>query len=168
MELDALIRALAPSDVIGRRDVEILDLAYDTRALRDGALFFCVPGATRDGHDLAAEAVQAGAVALVVERPLEVAVPQLLVESVRASMAVAADEFFGRPTDRLTVAGVTGTNGKTTTTFLLRSILQAEGRATGMVGTVEWVVGGVDARCPAHDPGGDRPAAPVRGDARRR
>ena len=152
MELDALIRALAPSDVIGRRDVEILDLAYDTRALRAGALFFCVPGATRDGHDLAAEAVQAGAVALVVERPLEVAVPQLLVESVRASMAVAADEFFGRPTDRLTVAGVTGTNGKTTTTFLLRSILQAEGRSTGMVGTVEWVVGGVTRDAPHTTP----------------
>ena len=78
----------------------------------------------------------------MVERPLEVAVPQLLVESVRASMAIAADEFFGRPTERLTVAGVTGTNGKTTTTYLLRSILEAGGQSTGMVGTVEWVVGG--------------------------
>jgi UDP-N-acetylmuramoyl-L-alanyl-D-glutamate--2,6-diaminopimelate ligase len=142
MELDALIRALAPGDVIGRRDVEILDLAYDTRTVRDGALFFCVPGATRDGHDLAAAAVDGGAVALVVERPLDVAVPQLLVESTRASMAVAADAFFGMPTQRLTLAGVTGTNGKTTTTYLLRAILEADGRSTGMVGTVEWVVGG--------------------------
>src|SRR5262245_60489018 len=103
MELDALIRALAPSDVIGRRDVEILDLAYDTRTVRDGALFFCVPGSTRDGHDLGAHAVRDGAVALVAERALEVAVPQLLVESTRASMAVAADVFFGAPTERLTV-----------------------------------------------------------------
>jgi UDP-N-acetylmuramoyl-L-alanyl-D-glutamate--2,6-diaminopimelate ligase len=149
MELDALIRALVPRDVIGQRAVEILDLAYDTRTVREGALFFCVPGATRDGHDLAAEAVRAGAVALVVERPLDVAVPQVVVESARASMAVAADTFFGMPTDRLTVAGVTGTTGKTTTTYLLRAILEADGRPTGMVGTVEWVVGG-EARAAPH------------------
>ncbi|MET0769808.1 MAG: Mur ligase domain-containing protein, partial [Solirubrobacteraceae bacterium] len=139
MELDALIRALAPGDVIGRRPVEISDLAYDTRRVGDGTLFFCVPGARADGHDLAAEAVGAGAAALVVERPLDVAVPQLVVESARAAMAVAADAFFGSPTERMTVAGVTGTNGKTTTTYVLRSILEADGRRTGMVGTVEWV-----------------------------
>lgn len=141
MELDALIRALAPGDVIGGRPVEILDLAYDTRRVRDGALFFCVPGSTRDGHDLADVAVEAGAVALVVERPLDADVPQLVVESARASMAVAADTFFGSPTERLAVAGVTGTNGKSTTAYLLRSILEADGRSTGLVGTVEWIVG---------------------------
>ena len=142
MELDALIRALAPGDVIGGRPVEILDLAYDTRRVRAGSLFFCVPGATRDGHDLAGEAVDAGAVALVVERPLEADVPQLVVATARASMAVAADEFFGRPTERLTVAGVTGTNGKTTTAYLLKAILEAANLRTGLVGTVEWVIGG--------------------------
>ena len=142
MDLDALIRALAPGDVIGGRPVEILDLAYDTRRVGGGALFFCVPGATRDGHELAGDAVAAGAAALVVERPVAADVPQLVVESVRAAMAVAADTFFGSPTERLTVAGVTGTNGKSTTTYLLRSILQAEGRAAGLVGTVEWIVGG--------------------------
>jgi UDP-N-acetylmuramoyl-L-alanyl-D-glutamate--2,6-diaminopimelate ligase len=152
MELDALIRALAPGDVVGRRAVEIRDLAYDTRTVHEGALFFCVPGATRDGHDLAAEAVADGAVALVVERPLDVAVPQLVVESVRASMAVGADAFFGRPTKRLTLAGVTGTNGKTTTTYLLRSILEADGRRTGMVGTVEWIVGGTPHEAPHTTP----------------
>ena len=143
MQLDALIRAVAPSEVVGRRDVEIGDLAHDTRDVAEGTLFFCVPGASRDGHDLAAEAVVAGAVALVVERPVDVAVPQLVVESARASMAVAADAFFGSPTERLTVAGVTGTSGKTTTTFVLRSILEANGCATGAVGTVEWLVGGI-------------------------
>jgi len=142
VDLDALIRALAPGDVIGGRPVEILDLAYDTRRVGGGALFFCVPGATRDGHELAGDAVAAGAAALVVERPVAADVPQLVVESVRAAMAVAADTFFGSPTERLTVAGVTGTNGKSTTTYLLRSILQAEGRAAGLVGTVEWIVGG--------------------------
>ena len=142
MELDALIRALAPGDVIGRRAVEISDLAYDTRRVGDGTLFFCVPGARVDGHDLAADAVAAGAGALVVEHPVDVAVPQLVVESSRAAMAVAADVFFGAPTERLTVAGVSGTNGKSTTTHLLRSMLEADGRRTGLVGTVEWVVGG--------------------------
>jgi UDP-N-acetylmuramoyl-L-alanyl-D-glutamate--2,6-diaminopimelate ligase len=142
MELDALIRALAPGNVIGGRPVEILDLAYDTRRVREQTLFFCVPGATRDGHDLAGDAIAAGAVALVVERPVDVAVPQLVVESVRASMAIAADVFYGVPTKRLTVAGVTGTAGKTTTSYLLRSILEADGRYVGLVGTVEWVVGG--------------------------
>ena len=152
MELDALIRALAPGDVIGVRPVEILDLAYDTRRVGEGALFFCVPGATRDGHDLADEAVAAGAAALVVERPLDADVPQLVVESVRASMAVAADEFFDSPTDRLTVVGVTGTNGKSTTAYLLRSILRAEGRTAGLVGTVEWIIGGESRDAPHTTP----------------
>jgi UDP-N-acetylmuramoyl-L-alanyl-D-glutamate--2,6-diaminopimelate ligase len=141
VELDALIRALSPSDVIGMRPVEVRDLAYDTRRVVDGTLFFCVPGASRDGHELAVDAVAAGAVALVVERPVDVAVPQLVVESTRAAMAVAADMFFGAPTEKLVVAGVTGTNGKTTTTFVLRSILEAAGHSSGLVGTVEWVVG---------------------------
>ncbi len=152
MELDALIRALAPEDVVGARPVEILDLAYDTRRVGDGSLFFCVPGATTDGHGLATEAVGAGAVALVVERPVEALVPQLVVESVRAAMAVAADTFFGTPTERLTVAGATGTNGKTTTAYLLRSILEASGRSTGLVGTVEWVVGGERSASPHTTP----------------
>ncbi len=152
MELDALIRALAPSDVIGGRPVEIAELAYDTRRVRERALFFCIPGATRDGHELAGDALAAGAVAFVVEHPVDVAAPQLVVESVRASMAVAADVFFGAPTERLTVAGVTGTNGKTTTTFLLRSILEASGRRTGLVGTVEWVIGGAGRAAPHTTP----------------
>ena len=90
MELEALIRALAPEEVIGRRPVEIDDLAHDTRSVGPGTLFVCVPGATRDGHDLAVEAVSAGAVALVVEHPVDVAVPQLVVESSRAAAAVVA------------------------------------------------------------------------------
>lgn len=152
MELEALIRALAPGDVIGQRPVEIRALAHDTRAVADGTLFFCVPGGRLDGHDLAADAVAAGAVALVVERPLDVAVPQLVVESVRASMAVAADVFFDEPTATLQVAGVTGTNGKSTTSFLLRSILEAAGRPTGLVGTIEWVVGGEHRAAPHTTP----------------
>jgi UDP-N-acetylmuramoyl-L-alanyl-D-glutamate--2,6-diaminopimelate ligase len=152
VQLDALIRALAPSEVTGGQPVEIADLAYDTRRTTQGALFFCVRGERVDGHDLAWEAIERGAVALVVERPLDVAVPQLLVPSVRASMAIAADVFFGEPTMELELAGVTGTNGKTTTTFILRSILEAAGRRPGLVGTVEWRVGGERREAPFTTP----------------
>jgi UDP-N-acetylmuramoyl-L-alanyl-D-glutamate--2,6-diaminopimelate ligase len=144
MDLEALIRAVEPRHVVAPQPTEILDLTHDTRRVSHGTLFFCIPGSTKDGHDLAGEAVRAGAAALVVERPVDVdaAVPQLVVESARTAMAIAADEFFGRPTERLQVVGVTGTNGKSTTTLLLRSILERAGRATGLVGTIEWIVGG--------------------------
>jgi UDP-N-acetylmuramoyl-L-alanyl-D-glutamate--2,6-diaminopimelate ligase len=142
MDLERLIAALAPTDVVNRAPAEIADLAYDARAVRPGALFFCYAGTTRDGHDFAAEAAARGAVALVVERRVDVGVPQLVVRDARAAMAPAADEFFGRPTERLEVAGVTGTSGKTTTSFLLWSILDAAGRRPGLVGTVEARVGG--------------------------
>src|SRR5213080_2629602 len=141
MELERVIGALAPRTVIAYTVAEVLDLAYDARAAGPGALFFCVPGARADGHDFAAEAVAHGAVALVVERPLDLPVPQLVVDDARAAMAAAADVFFGEPTRELEVAGITGTNGKTTTAFLLRSLLDAAGRRPGLVGTVEWIVG---------------------------
>ena len=142
MEIDQLIAALEPSDVLGPAPVEIAELAYDARAVGPGSLFFCVPGTRADGHEFATDAVANGAVALVVERPLELDVPQLVVPSARAAMPVAADEFSGRPTDELQVAGVTGTNGKTTTAFLLYAILAAAGRRPGLLGTIESRVGG--------------------------
>src|SRR3954466_10908009 len=142
MEIDQLIAALAPAEVLRPAPVEIADLAYDARAAGPGSLFFCVPGTRADGHEFAADAVGNGAVALVVERPLELDVPQLVVPSARAAMPVAADEFFGRPTEELQVAGVTGTNGKTTTAFLLYAILAAAGRRPGLLGTIESRVGG--------------------------
>src|SRR5919199_1664266 len=143
MDLERVIAALAPRDVVGRAPLDVADLAYDTRAVTPGALFFCVRGERVDGHDLAAEAVARGAVALVVERPLDgLDVPQLVVADSRAAMAPAADEFFGRPTERLQVAGVTGTNGKTTTAYLIWSILDAAGRRPGLLGTVETRVAG--------------------------
>ncbi|HZD86423.1 MAG TPA: UDP-N-acetylmuramoyl-L-alanyl-D-glutamate--2,6-diaminopimelate ligase [Gaiellaceae bacterium] len=142
MDLERLVAALEPVRVLGRDSVEVRDLAYDARAVARGAVFFCVPGARADGHDFASEAVDRGAVALVVERPLELPVPQLVVADARAAMAPAADELFGRPTQELEVAGVTGTSGKTTTSFLLFAILAAAGRRPGLLGTVEARVGG--------------------------
>jgi len=142
VELEALIRALAPSEVAGARPVEIADLAYDTRAVKAGSLFFCVRGGRVDGHDLAWEALERDAVALVVERALDADVPQLVVPDTRAAMAVAADAFFREPSRELELAGVTGTNGKTSTTFLLHAMLDEAGRRPGLVGTVRWIVGG--------------------------
>jgi UDP-N-acetylmuramoyl-L-alanyl-D-glutamate--2,6-diaminopimelate ligase len=142
MELERLVAALAPEAVLGTPDpVEVQDLAYDTNAVAPGAAFFCVPGLRVDGHQFAAAAVERGAIALVVERPVEPHVPQLLVPSTRAAMATAADVFFGEPTKELEVAGVTGTNGKTTTAYLLHSILAAGGRRPGLLGTVESRIG---------------------------
>jgi UDP-N-acetylmuramoyl-L-alanyl-D-glutamate--2,6-diaminopimelate ligase len=124
--------------------VEVTDLAYDTRTVTPGALFFCIPGSAVDGHDLAAEAIGRGAVALVVERRLELDVPQLIVPSVRGAMGPAAAEFFGHPSDTLEVVAVTGTNGKTTTAFLLHAILDAAGRRPALLTNIRRVVGRED------------------------
>ena len=121
----------------------ITSVAFDTRRIQPGSIFCCVPGASRDGHDFAAAAVAAGASALLVERVVDgVDVPQVVVGEVRAAMGPISDVVFGRPSRRLDVFGVTGTNGKTTTTFLLRAMLAAAGRSSGLVGTTGIVVGG--------------------------
>jgi UDP-N-acetylmuramoyl-L-alanyl-D-glutamate--2,6-diaminopimelate ligase len=142
MDLERLVSALEPLELLGRHSVEVRDLAYDARAVVPGTLFFAVPGTRADGHDFAPEAVKRGAVALVVERALDLPVPQVVVRDARAVMAPAADVFFGEPTRELEVAGVTGTSGKTTTSFLLFAILAAAGRRPGLLGTVEARVGG--------------------------
>src|SRR3954452_18967723 len=122
--------------------VEVTALAYDNRLVEPGTLFFCVPGFTRDGHEFARDAVARGAAALVVERPLDLGVPEVRVDDVRAAMAPAAAAINGDPTAVLRAVGITGTNGKTTTAFLVRGLLEAAGRPTGLVGTVNAVVGG--------------------------
>jgi UDP-N-acetylmuramoyl-L-alanyl-D-glutamate--2,6-diaminopimelate ligase len=124
--------------------VEVTALAYDNRLVTGGTLFFCVPGFTRDGHDFAPDAVERGAVALVVERPLGLGVPEVVVDDVRAAMAPAAAAINGDPTASLRAVGITGTNGKTTTAFIVRGLLEAAGMRTGLVGTVNAVVGGVE------------------------
>src|SRR3954453_15152267 len=122
--------------------VEVTALAYDNQLVTPGTLFFCVPGFTRDGHDFAPDAIARGAAALVVQRPLGLGVPEVLVSNVRAAMAPAAAALNGDPTATLRAVGITGTNGKTTTAFLVRGLLEAAGRPTGLVGPVNAVVGG--------------------------
>ena len=141
MQLERLIAALAPTDVVGSAVAEIRELAYDAREVPGDSLFFCVPGTHADGHDFAADAVTNGAVALVVERALELDVPQLVVPNVRAAMPKAAVEFFGDPSAQLPVVAITGTNGKTTTAYLLWSILAAARERPGLLTNVERRVG---------------------------
>jgi len=131
-----------PDAPAGARDLEITNLAYDNREAQPGSLFFCVPGFIRDGRDFATDSVSRGAAALVVERPLALGVPEVRVKSVRAAMALAAAAFYRDPTAELQTVGVTGTNGKTTTAFLVRALLQAAGRQAGLLGTVKSVIGG--------------------------
>ena len=134
----ALAGPLADADV----DTEISGLAYDSRAVGPSDLFFCVSGFRSDGHDFAPAAVAAGAAALVVERPLGLGVPELRVASVRRAMAPLAARFYGEPGRELRVVGVTGTNGKTTSAYLIRELLQADGSSCGLLGTVKSVIGG--------------------------
>ena len=110
--------------------------------MQPGTVFFCVRGFTRDGHDFAAQAVADGAVALVVDHPLGLGVPEVLVDDVRAAMAPAAARLHGDPSARLDVVGITGTSGKTTTAFLVRELLEGAGRQTALLGTVKSVVAG--------------------------
>jgi len=138
------LRELMGNACPGAPEVEVSGLAYSSQSVTPGTLFFCVPGFRADGHDFAPDAVERGAVALVCERQLGLGVPELVVDDVRAAMGPAAVRFYGDPTAGLDVVGVTGTNGKTTTAFLVRHLLEAGGRQCGLLGTVKRVVGGVE------------------------
>jgi len=144
MRLDQIAGRLEGARIEGDPSTEVSGLAYDNRKVEPGCLYFCVPGSVTDGHRFAPEAVSAGASALVVDRPLGLGVAEVEVPDVRQAMAPIAAEFEADPTASLTVAGITGTNGKTTTAFLLRDLLEADGRQTGLIGTVRQVVGGRD------------------------
>ncbi len=119
--------------------VTVSSIVFDSRNVRPGALFACLPGSLRDGHDFAADAVAAGAVALLCSRPVQVESPQILVAAadLRASMATLACNLYGRPSARLRIVGVTGTNGKTTVVAMISSILQAAGIGTEVIGTLD-------------------------------
>jgi UDP-N-acetylmuramoyl-L-alanyl-D-glutamate--2,6-diaminopimelate ligase len=145
MRLDELLAGYDGARIIGDATVEIGDLAYDSRKASPGTLFFCVRGQKADGHEFAPRVVAEGATALVVERELpELAVPQVVVADSRAAMAPLAARFWGDPTAELRMAGVTGTNGKTTTAFLIHEILRAADVRCGLLGTVKQIVGGVE------------------------
>ncbi|MBB6694446.1 UDP-N-acetylmuramoyl-L-alanyl-D-glutamate--2,6-diaminopimelate ligase [Cohnella xylanilytica] len=137
MLLRELTRHLLVYRTIGEEDVEIGGLAADSRHVGEGQLFFCLPGHSADGHDYASEAAARGAAALVVSRELPIPLPQVVVPSVRQALAMLADAWYGRPSRLLRPIGVTGTNGKTTITYLIERILSDAGVRTGVIGTIE-------------------------------
>ena len=137
MGLGALTDVIEPERVVGIPVGEVGALAYDSRRVTPGTLFFAVPGDHVDGHDFVHVAVEAGAIGAVVERELpDVDVPQLVVDRGRRALADAADAWFGRPSERLTVIGVTGTDGKSTVTALAAEMLWGCGWRPGQIGTV--------------------------------
>ncbi|HJP67172.1 MAG TPA: UDP-N-acetylmuramoyl-L-alanyl-D-glutamate--2,6-diaminopimelate ligase [Actinomycetota bacterium] len=133
--LGDLLASVPEAQVRGDAAVVIRDVTYRSGEVRAGSLFFAVRGNHVDGHDFAADAARAGAVAIVAERPVEARVTQVLVPSVREAMGPISSAAFGNPSSRVTVIGVTGTNGKTTTTYLLESIFRAAGLIPGVIGT---------------------------------
>jgi len=133
--LHDLVRDLPEAELRGGADVLVSSLCYRSDDARPGALFFCVPGSASDGHAFAGDAVARGSSAIVVDRWLELDVSQVRVPDVRGAMGPISAAFYGRPADGMTVVGVTGTNGKTTTTYLLEAILREDGRIPGVIGT---------------------------------
>jgi UDP-N-acetylmuramoyl-L-alanyl-D-glutamate--2,6-diaminopimelate ligase len=136
LTLASLVAPLERVEVRGDPAIVVTDVGYRSNAIQHGALFFCVQGAHADGHDFAGEACAAGASAVVVERWLDaLPCPQVRVPSVREAMGPMSAELFGRPSEQILTVGVTGTNGKTTTTYLLESIYRASGLVPGVIGT---------------------------------
>ncbi|MBB6729652.1 UDP-N-acetylmuramoyl-L-alanyl-D-glutamate--2,6-diaminopimelate ligase [Cohnella zeiphila] len=140
--LSELAESLLVYRITSETPVEIADLEADSRRVKPGQLFFCLPGHTVDGHDYAGQAKEKGAAALVVSRELPVDLPQLVVPDVRQALAILADAWYGRPSHSLRPIGVTGTNGKTTTTYLIERILADAGAKPGVIGTIEARYGG--------------------------
>lgn len=138
---DMIGRLPCAYELIGNGDTEIKDLCTDSRQVCPGGLFFCISGLHRDAHDFAPEMIRNGAAALVVERVLDVEVPQLKVDNVRLAMSYLAAAFYGQPAEQMKIIGITGTKGKTTTSFMLKSIMETAGYKTGLIGTVCILIG---------------------------
>lgn len=147
MLLSELLDTLDEKKVVGFRDLDIPGLAYDSRQLEPREAFFCIKGLVTDGHLYTADAVRRGAAVLFVEKELEQEVDGevvlVKVPDTRHAMALCSARFFGDPSSELKVVGVTGTNGKTTTTYLVESVCREAGLKTGIIGTVETHIGAV-------------------------
>ena len=143
MKLLELIKDLDFECVQGNTDIDITTLVYDSRKVENGSVFVCISGAVRDGHDFAKDVVKAGAKALIVEKNVDVPddVTVIKVADTRLGLAVSSAAYFGNPANELTTIGITGTKGKTTSTYMVRSILEESGIKTGLIGTIESIIG---------------------------
>ncbi|WP_199425997.1 UDP-N-acetylmuramoyl-L-alanyl-D-glutamate--2,6-diaminopimelate ligase [Thermaerobacillus caldiproteolyticus] len=141
MKLQTLLSYLHDFTIYVGDNPTITSIEMDSRQVKQGSLFICVRGFTVDGHDFAKQAVENGAVAVIAERQVDVNVPVVIVRDSRRAMAVLADAFYGQPTHRLHLIGVTGTNGKTTTTHIIEHIFRKAKKKTGLIGTVHMKIG---------------------------
>ena len=143
--LNELLKEISWECLQGSLERDITDIIYDSRKVKEGCLFVCIPGAKADGHRFAADAVRAGAAALLVEREVELpkdsGAAVIRVEDTRYAMAFVSAAYFGHPAKQMKTIGITGTKGKTTTTYLVKSILEQAGRKVGLIGTIEIIIG---------------------------
>ena len=141
MILSALLERLDHTCIQGMEDVEITSVVFDSRKAEEGCVFVCIPGAVRDGHEFAKEVTDKGAAALIVERPLDIPdITQILVKNARLALAECSAAWFGHPAEQLKTIGITGTKGKTTTTYMIKAILESAGIQTGLIGTIETII----------------------------
>ncbi|MDP4179781.1 MAG: UDP-N-acetylmuramoyl-L-alanyl-D-glutamate--2,6-diaminopimelate ligase [Bacillota bacterium] len=143
MILKELVEGLELIDVKGNLDIEISNIAYDSRKVRSGTLFVCIEGFKVDGHNFIAAAIENGVSALLVQKEVEApeGVTVIRVENTRFALAYASDVYFNHPSANFALYGVTGTKGKTTTTFMLKDILEKAGQKVGLIGTVANFIG---------------------------
>ncbi len=139
MKLSLIARELGIA--FSEEDAEISSITYDSRKVESGSLFCCLVGLISDGHTFAGQAVDKGAAALIVEHRLPYNIPQLVVEDGRKAMALAAACFYGHPEKEMLMLGVTGTNGKTSTTYMVKSIAEQAGKKVGLIGTIQNMIG---------------------------
>lgn len=138
MQLKKLLKSLGPYALYNGKDAEITSIENDNRKVVQGSLFICIKGFTVDGHDFAQKAFEAGAAAILAERELatELPIPVIIVKDTKKASSILADAFYDHPTQKLSLIGITGTNGKTTTSHLIETILQKANKKTGIIGTM--------------------------------
>lgn len=143
MLLAELVRGLNITNDEGYGDIEIKGVAYDSRKVGKGYVFVCIDGMTTDGHDYACEALEKGAAALIVQKDIGITgkTTVLRTDDTRKALAHVSDRFYGHPSGRFRLIGITGTKGKTTTTFMIKAILEAAGRKVGLIGTLGTRIG---------------------------
>ena len=149
MKLNKLLERLEYDVVQGTDEAEVTTLVNDSRKVEDGSVFVCISGAVSDGHRFAADVAAKGAAAVVVEKDVEVPedVTVIRVPDTRYALALMSAAYFGYPAEKLKIIGITGTKGKTTTTYMIRSILEGVGHKVGLIGTIEAIIG--DEKIPA-------------------
>ena len=149
MQIKTLLEELEYTILAGSNSTEVTTLVYDSRKVEKGSVFVCISGTVRDAHDFIPDVIESGASVVVVEKevPIIPNVTYVKVQNTREALAYMSAAYFGHPADKLKTIGITGTKGKTTTTYMVKSILESAGIKTGLIGTIESIVG--DEKIPA-------------------